>query len=113
MVYGRCRGLDVMSIKNDAIIIAGIAIALLVAGWYAKKKIADAAAVVGEFAGEAWDVAAQVTDTAIAAPVLATGDVLGVPRTNMTECERAKAEGRTLDASFACPAGDFISYIFN
>nr|WP_315540506.1 hypothetical protein [uncultured Comamonas sp.] len=37
---------------------------------------------------------------------------LGVPRTNMTECERAKAEGRTWDASFVCPAGDFIKYLY-
>lgn len=44
--------------------------------------------------------------------VQSVGEVIGVPRTNMTECERAKAEGRTLDASFACPAGDFLSYLF-
>jgi hypothetical protein len=37
------------------------------------------------------------------------GLAVGIPRTNMTECERAKAEGRWWDASFACPAGDFIS----
>lgn len=40
--------------------------------------------------------------------VLGIGDALGVPRTDMTECERAIAEGRTLDASFACPAGTFV-----
>lgn len=41
------------------------------------------------------------------------GDAIGVPRTNETECEKAKREGRTLDASFACPAGDFLSYAWN
>ena len=49
---------------------------------------------------------------AFAWPVVTAGDALGVPRTNETECERAKREGRTWDASFACPAGDFIGYLF-
>lgn len=41
------------------------------------------------------------------------GEQFGIPATSMSECERAKAEGRTWDASFACPAGDFLSYVFN
>lgn len=44
--------------------------------------------------------------------VVGVGDAIGVPRTNETECEKAKREGRTLDASFACPAGDFISWLW-
>lgn len=31
------------------------------------------------------------------------------PRTNETECDRALREGRTWDASFACPAARFIT----
>lgn len=54
---------------------------------------------------------AKAADTAVAAPVLTAGDALGIPRTDMTECEKAMAEGRTLDASFACPAGDFLAYL--
>lgn len=61
----------------------------------------------GELAGQA----AAAVDTAVAAPVLGVGDILGIPRTNATECERAMAEGRTWDASFACPAGDFLAYL--
>jgi hypothetical protein len=45
--------------------------------------------------------------------VLAVGDQLGIERTNMTECERAIAEGRTWDASFACPASTFLRYLAN
>lgn len=56
-------------------------------------------------------VAKGVVDAGAGA-VLGIGDSLGVPRTNMTECERAIAEGRTLDASFACPAGTFIGSLF-
>lgn len=37
------------------------------------------------------------------------GLMVGIPRTDMTKCERAKAEGRWWDASFDCPAGDFLS----
>jgi fructose-specific phosphotransferase system IIC component len=40
------------------------------------------------------------------------GDSLGVPRTDQTECDRALAEGRLWDASFACPAGRFVSGVF-
>lgn len=54
---------------------------------------------------------ATAADTAMAAPVLTAGDALGIPRTNMTKCEKAMAEGRSWDASFACPAGDFLGYM--
>ena len=57
---------------------------------------------VGEYAGAA----------AVGA-VEGIGLAVGIPRTNMTECERAKAEGRWWDASFACPAADFVSGVWN
>lgn len=44
--------------------------------------------------------------------VTGVGEVVGIPPTNLTECQRAQAEGRTWDASFACPAKDFLSYLF-
>lgn len=50
---------------------------------------------------------------ALSGGVVGVGDVVGVPRTNETECDCAKREGRTWDASFACPAGDFLKYVFN
>lgn len=62
----------------------------------------------GVAAGAASALVGAVGDAASGA-VLGIGDVLGIPRTDMTECERALAEGRTWDASFACPAGTFIS----
>lgn len=52
-------------------------------------------------------------DGVISAPVLKAGDVLGIPRTDETKCEAAKREGRTLDASFDCPAGNFLKYLFS
>lgn len=45
--------------------------------------------------------------------VVGLGEQLGIPATDMDECERAIAEGRTWDASFACPAGRFLRHIFS
>jgi hypothetical protein len=90
-----------MGLKTDAEI-AGVAVVLvLIAFAYFKDKIGEAVEhpvkVVGEWGAD------QVLDA---------GDILGIPRTNETECEKALREGRTLDASFACPAGTFIGSIF-
>ena len=71
-----------------------------------KKK--GAAAAVGQDVGEA---AAELVGGVATGVVLGAGDVVGIPRTNMTECEKAMAEGRTWDASFACPAGTFLNYV--
>lgn len=86
---------------NPRTVIAGAAaIALIAAALYiAKKGLAGAAAGAVTAAGEA-----------AAGAVVGVGQLLGIPPTNETECERAKREGRTLDASFHCSAGDFIAY---
>lgn len=75
-----------------------------------KKKggLVNVAADAGTTAGEA---AVAAAGGFVAGASESIGDGLGVPRTNLTACEQAKAEGRTLDASFACPAGDFLSYL--
>ncbi|MFL6675887.1 MAG: hypothetical protein ACJ8LG_21670 [Massilia sp.] len=57
--------------------------------------------------GVAADVTGAVLDTG-AGVAIGIGDAIGIPRTNESECEKAIREGRTLDASFACPAGTFI-----
>lgn len=51
-------------------------------------------------------------DGVLSGTITGLGESFGIPLTNQTECERAKAEGRTWDASFACPAGDFLSYLW-
>lgn len=55
----------------------------------------------------------DLADGVIGGAVTGAGQIVGIPATNPTECERAKAEGRTWDASFACPASDFLSYWWN
>lgn len=64
---------------------------------------------VGAAAGGA---VVDAVDGVVSGVVLGIGDKVGVPRTNKTECHLAMEQGRTLDASFACPAGTFLKYIF-
>lgn len=42
--------------------------------------------------------------------VQGAGSVLGIPRTNQSQCEIDKAAGDYLGASFHCPAGDFLAW---
>ena len=62
----------------------------------------------GEFTSSMWQRAQGAATDA----VLSVGDAVGIPRTNETECQRAIREGRTWDASFACPAGTFLKSLF-
>lgn len=64
-----------------------------------------------ELAGAVGPVGASTDDAALYDKFKAGTDFFAIPKTNMTECERAMAEGRTWDASFACPAGTFIDYL--
>lgn len=55
-------------------------------------------------------IAAGAVDAA-GGVVLGVGDAFGVPRTEPDKCAAAKAAGDTWEASFACPAGDFIRWV--
>jgi hypothetical protein len=44
--------------------------------------------------------------------VIGVGEVFGIPATEKTQCEKDLAEGRFWDASFSCPAKDFVSGVF-
>ena len=84
----------------------GIAAAAVVAALlYVKFKGA------GSLGKDLGGAAVDVVNGAITGAVKSTGELIGIPETSMAECERAKAEGRTWDASFACPAGDFLKYV--
>lgn len=133
-----------MSIKSDAVTVAVVALVLVGAAWYIKKKVGDVAAGVGDSISQAWDGAATYATGAVTAygdyidtttavrdgiassvgPVSASSDdaalydkfsgatdFFALPSTNQTECERAMAEGRTWDASFACDASTFLRYL--
>jgi hypothetical protein len=91
-----------VKVNPQLLMLGAGAIALLVVGVYiAKKGVAGAAAAA---TGAAVDAASGV--------VLGIGDAIGVPRTDESECDKAIREGRTWDASFACPAGKWIGSVF-
>ena len=94
-----------MQLKTPYIIGAGaIAAALL---WAKSQGGAQGA---GQAIGGA---VVDMTDGVITGIVTGAGSLVGIPETDKTECERAKASGSTWKASFACPAKDFLSYVFN
>lgn len=97
-------------LSESKFIVLGAAVAGLLLIVLVKKK--GAAAAVGNDIGHAAaDLAVGVVTGATEGVVYGAADAVGIPRTNMTECEKAMAEGRTWDASFACPAGTFIDYV--
>lgn len=86
-------------------LVAGAAVAAVLA--YVAMRGARGA---GESIGGA---AVDLVDSTMGGVVVGIGERVGIPATSMTECERAKAEGRTWDASFACPAKDFLTYLWS
>ncbi|WP_250479117.1 MULTISPECIES: hypothetical protein [unclassified Caballeronia] len=100
-----------MNLKTE-LVIAG---ALIVAALYVAKKASAALSNpdVGLDAGAAVSSGmVTLTGNVAGGVILGIGDAVGIPRTNMTECQRALAEGRTWDASFACPASTFIQSLW-
>ena len=85
-------------------VIAGAAVAGALI-WAKSKGAAGVGAAIGSAAVDA-------VDGVVSGAVVGVGQAVGIPATNQTACEKAKAEGRTWDASFACPAGDFLKYVF-
>ncbi len=87
------------------------AAALIVLGgaviWYLTRpgQAGKAGAGVGQAAGTFAATAAIGTVEGI---VFSLGDAVGLPRTDTDKCRRALDEGRMWDASFDCPAGDFL-----
>jgi hypothetical protein len=90
------------ALKTDAVLI-GLAV---VAAVIIKKNM------VGLMAGASSAVVEAVTDAG-AGVAIGIGDVIGVPRTNESECEAAMREDRKWDASFACPLSVYTSFLMN
>lgn len=86
---------------TGVVAVVGILAAVGVLAWVSRKGVQGAAAATVKAAGDA-----------AAGAVVGLGQVVGIPATDADACAKAKREGRTWDASFACPAGDFIGYLF-
>ena len=97
--------------RNDLIALGVAAALVLASAYYLKKKVGGAVVDAANWVNEAAGQTAAAVDTGVSAVGFGVGDMLGVPRTSLSECDRAMIEGRTWDASFACPAATFIRYL--
>lgn len=88
-------------VKTDLILLGVGVVGVMLLASYIKGHAGEMAAAIPHVVADAG-----------AGLVIGTGEVLGIPRTNETECQAALREGRTLDASFACPAGTFLGSVF-
>lgn len=88
---------------NPIYLIAGAA--ALVAFLYLKKN--GVQGITYNLAGAAVDaVNGIVTGT-----VVGLGQVVGIPATNMTQCQKDMANGNKWDASFSCDASTYLSWL--
>lgn len=88
-------------------VLAGAAL-LAVLWWQGRGRAGAGASVAAEVGAAAGGAVVE----AAAGAVIGVGGAIGIPATDRTACDRAIAEGRMWDASFACPAGDFLGAIF-
>ena len=88
--------------KNEMYIFGGIA--LLVIGFIFFKGFSGAAKSVAS-------AAVGVVSGTASGLVVGAGEAVGIPDTNLSDCERAILEGNKWRASFLCPASRFISYL--
>jgi branched-subunit amino acid permease len=94
-------------LADNKYMLIGVAVAALALVVLVKKK--GAAADVGLAVGEA---AANLAGGVVGGVALGIGDQIGIPRTNMTQCEKDLADGKTWDASFSCPASTWLGSLF-
>ena len=106
-----------MKVATDTKILLIGAVLAIGGVWYVSRQIRGVAGSAGKVVSDAYDwigvntKGAWVNDAA-GRFVQGAGAAIGIPRTNADDCRRAIAEGRTWDASFACPAGTFLSSVF-
>lgn len=86
----------------------------LIAGGALVAVLAYVLAGNGKKLGEAiGGGAVDLVNGVVGGAVTGIGEAVGIPKTEPSACERAKAAGDTWAASFDCPAGDFLNYWWN
>lgn len=108
-----------MKLGTDTKLIVAGAIALGLGIWYVQRQAASALSRVADLVPSAGTVQQSVGQgvgylgnyigAAAAGTVEGIGLAVGIPRTDVSQCARDKANGDWWAASFSCPAGDFLS----
>ncbi len=93
-----------MKISDDLVLKGAAVLAGLGLIWWVSRP-GNAAALAQRVAGAAVDTAGEVAT----GTVIGLGKAVGVPETNQTQCQKDVAAGNWWDASFSCPASDFLS----
>ncbi len=88
-----------MKLSNDTALIGAAVLAGLGLIWWVTRP-GNAAALAQGAVGLAGEAA---TGT-----VIGVGKAVGIPQTNQTQCQKDLAAGNWWDASFSCPASDFL-----
>lgn len=91
-----------LTVQPVALGALAVGLGLMAAIWLKKKPGESLAGALGGAAVGA------VVDTGVGV-VHGIGDVVGIPRTEQSQCDADIAAGRTWDASFSCPAGRWLS----
>jgi len=90
---------------NPLYLAAGVAI--IAAVLYVKKN--GVQGVTYNLAGAAVDAVNGV----ISGTVVGVGKVVGIPETNVSQCDKDRRAGSKWDASFSCDAATFMKWIAN
>ena len=69
--------------------------------------------LAGYAAQQSASAAVNAASGAVTGTITTIGQQVGIPQTNMTQCQLDTMAGRTWDASFSCPAADFLRYVTN
>lgn len=87
--------------RNEKLAVAGIGAILLV------PKLA------GSIAQQSSSALVNAAGGAITGTITAIGEQVGIPQTNRSQCQLDLMAGKTWDASFSCPAADWLRYVAN
>ena len=100
---------SMISFDNTKTIALGAGV--LVLAYVGFKAYQKAASVGGTVVDAIAATPGAVVDAAVGG-IEGIGSVVGIPQTNMTQCQKDLAAGKTWDASFSCPAGTWLGSLF-
>lgn len=95
---------------------AGVAVAAMAYLAYRKFLAGDGAVMSGigyNLGALASTAAIDLANGVLQGSVETVGLAVGIPKTDMNQCQMDTAAGRTWEASFSCPAKDFFGYLWN